>query len=178
MSKENKDMKEEALEWVKSFAVVIVLALIIKSFLFDSTTIDGTSMAPTLSNGDRLIVNKIVLRMRKPERGEIITFHAPNSNKDFIKRVIALSGDTVEFVDGKVLVNDKELDENYIDPGVYTDSGLQSYYEVPKGFVFVLGDNRNPGGSTDSRILGPIDENSIVSIAMFRFFPFTRIRNF
>lgn len=172
---ENKDEKDEMMEWIKSLAFAIIIAIIIKSFLIDSTRIDGLSMYPTLKNNDRLLVNKISTYFREPSRGEIIVFHAPDSDKDYIKRIIGIPGDLIEIQYGKVYVNGNLLTEDYIEKGVRTFTDESSVWEVPAEQYFVLGDNREPGQSKDSRYFGTIDRKSITSYAMIRYYPFNKI---
>ena len=174
---ENKEKKEgnELVEWIKSLLTAVAIAIVIKLFIIDSTQIDGLSMFPTLEHKDRLLVSKISTFFREPRRCEIVVFHAPDTNKDYIKRVIGLPGDVVEIIDGDVYVNGKKIEEDYIENGVETTTGDIYKWEVPAGSYFVLGDNRKPGQSKDSRLFGTIDEKSIVSYAFLRYFPFNKI---
>ncbi len=172
----SSSVKNSAMEWIKSILIALVLAFVIKTFLFNSTKVMGSSMQPTLHENDRIFVNKIVYVIKSPERGDIITLHAPDKeNTEYIKRIIGLPGDKVSIEDGKVILNGNELKENYIDPDSYTDTHLDSEWTVPEGQVFVLGDNRAPGASKDSRVLGTIDEDEIVGRAGIRYFPFNRL---
>jgi signal peptidase I len=167
--------KNEAMEWIKSIALAVIIAVLIKTFIFNTTYVLGFSMYPTLYEKDRLFTNKIVLYFSEPNRGDIVVLKAPdNPNKDYIKRVIAVGGDTVEIKDGKVYLNDSLLNESYIEEGIYTHTYNQNYWEVPEGYVFVLGDNRAEGASKDSRYLGCIPVESIKGKANFRYFPFDK----
>jgi len=172
--KNNKnDKKSEAMEWIKSIVFAVVIALLIKSFVFNTTYVLGSSMYPTLYEKDRLFTDKVSLYFKSPKRGNIIVLKAPDvANKDYIKRVIGIAGDTVEIKDGKVYLNGKVLKENYILGDSYTLTYDKSKWEVPKGYVFVLGDNREQGASKDSRYFGCIPVDSIKGIANFRYFPF------
>lgn len=108
MSDDEKKGNTEAFEWVKSIALAIAIALLIKTFVFNTTYVLGNSMYPTLLEKDRLFALKIPLYFGGPEIGDIIVLEAPdNPDKDYIKRVIALSGDKVEIIDGRVYVNDR-----------------------------------------------------------------------
>lgn len=175
---ENKEKKEgnELIEWIKSLLTAVAIAIVIKLFIIDSTQIDGLSMFPTLEHNDRLLVSKISTFFREPRRGEIVVFHAPDTKKDYIKRVIGIPGDVVEILDGDVFVNEEKIEEDYIEKGVATTTGDIYKWEVPAGTYFVLGDNRKPGQSKDSRFFGVVDEKSIVSYAFLRYFPFNKIR--
>ncbi len=169
----NKDVKNEAVEWVKSILLAIVIAVFIKTFIFNTTYVLGNSMYPTLHEKDRLFSNRISLYFSSPDRGDIVVLKAPDvENKDYIKRVIGISGDTVAIIDGKVYLNGNLLEEDYIEEDAYTDTYGENYWEVPEDHVFVLGDNRAEGASKDSRYFGCIPIKSIKGIANYRYFPF------
>ncbi len=176
MSADKKSAKDSAVEWIKSIVIALAIAFFIKTFLFNSTLVKGSSMQPTLHENDRIFVNKIIYRINEPERGDIITLHAPDrENTEYIKRVIGVPGDEVEITDGKVIVNGKVLEEPYTAPGAYTNTYDKNKWKVPEGKIFVLGDNREPGASKDSRSLGLIEESSVVGRAGLRYYPFSRI---
>ncbi len=173
MEQDNKDIKKEILEWTKSILLAIVIAVLIKTFIFNTTYVLGNSMYPTLHEKDRLFSNKIPLYFSGPQRGEIVVLKAPDfPNKDYIKRVIGIGGDTVAIIDGKVYLNGELLKEDYIEEGSYTQVYGDNYWEVPEGYVFVLGDNREEGASKDSRYFGCVPVESIKGITSFRYFPF------
>lgn len=170
--KNNKDMKSETIEWIKSILTAIVIAILIKTFIFNTTYVLGNSMYPTLHEKDRLFANKISLYFSGPSRGDVIVLKAPDApGKDYIKRVIGIEGDTVEIKDGKVYLNGELLEEEYIDIDSYTHAYNESIWEVPEGHLFVLGDNRAEGASKDSRYFGCIDIKSVKGITGFRYFP-------
>lgn len=172
-------IKSEAIEWAKSIAIAVVLAFLLKTFVFNSTKVVGTSMFPTLSENDRVFVNKIVYDISEPQRGDIITLEAPDrEDAEYIKRIIGLAGDTVEIKEGKVYVNGEQLVEDYIAEGAYTDAYDTSKWEIPEGYVFVMGDNRAFRASKDSRSLGLIEVDSIVGKASIRYFPLDKIDKF
>jgi len=165
--------KKEIYEWAKSIIAAIIIAVLIKTFLFNTTYVLGNSMYPTLHERDRLFTNKIVYIIGEPKRGDVVVLKAPDDpGKDYIKRVIGLAGDTVEIKSGKVYVNDDVLEEDYIDEDAYTYSYEDSVWKVPDGYVFVLGDNRNRGASKDSRYLDSISMDALKGKAVFRYFPF------
>jgi len=171
----NKDEKpkSEVFEWIKSIGTAIIIAVLIKTFVFNTTYVLGNSMYPTLHERDRLFALKVPLYFDGPTRGDVIVLEAPdNVDKDYIKRVIGIEGDKVEIIDGKVYVNDVILEEDYIDGGAFTHIYNESSWTVPSGQVFVLGDNREEGASKDSRYFGCIDIDSVKGVTGFRYFPF------
>lgn len=172
MSQDKKEKrKNEVFEWIKSILFAVIIAIIIKTFIFNTTYVLGNSMYPTLHEKDRLFTNKILYIVDEPSRGDIVVLHAPDErNKDYIKRVIGIEGDVVRITDGSVYLNDKKLDEEYVSPNSYTNEELQ--IEVGKGEVFVLGDNRLKNASKDSRYFGTVDIDEITGKAFFRYYPF------
>lgn len=174
--------QNEVWEWVKALLIAAALVFIIRYFIFAPFIVEGPSMQPNFYTGERLIVNKIIYSIRKPHRGEVIVFHA-KAGKDYIKRVIALPGETVKIANNKVFVNDKELDEPYIKEAVEefskkggTYNANFNEYKVPEGTIFAMGDNRPD--SSDSRMLdavGPVPYDKIVGRADFIFWPVNKI---
>ena len=175
MENNNKDegKKSETFEWIKSIGTAIIIAVLIKAFVFNTTYVLGNSMLPTLHEKDRLFALKVPLYFDGPHRGDVIVLEAPDTNnKDYIKRVVGIEGDKVEIIDGKVYVNNEVLVEEYIDDNAFTHIYNESSWEVGPGEVFVLGDNREEGASKDSRYFGNIAIDSIKGITGFRYFPF------
>jgi signal peptidase I len=160
----------EAREWVISILVAVVLAFVIKSFLFDFVLVQGSSMYPTLKNGERLVINKIEYEIGSPDYGDIVVLKH-SANVDYVKRVIGKGGDTIEVKNSKVYRNGEMLDEPYVN----TEKSYEDFAQVtvPEGKYFVMGDNR--AVSLDSRYasVGFIDEDSIIGHVVFRFWPFT-----
>ena len=137
----------EVKDWVISILIALALAFFIRQFIVELYVVEGPSMRPTLASGERLIVNKFIYSFRSPARGEILVFRYPrDTSKDFIKRVIAVPGDTIRIADSKVFVNNILLKENYI---LEPTKGSYPEVTVPAGRYYVLGDNR--GNSEDSR---------------------------
>lgn len=160
----------EIIEWIKSLAIAGLLAIIIHTFLFAVVIVSGPSMETTLHNNERLIMNKMVYNFNDPKHGDIIVFHA-TENDDYIKRVIGLPGDTVEYRNNQLFLNGEPVDEPYLNDSTYTND-----YEpliLPEGSYFVMGDNRL--NSTDSRIIGPISEDQIVGRVSLLIWPLNRI---
>lgn len=178
--------KRAAIEWVVLIGAALIIALVIKTFLFQAFYIPSESMVPTLKVGDRVLVNKLSYDLHDVHRGDIVVFRAPAEARsdgidDLVKRVIGLPGDTVTWrKDGQVYVNDKPLDEPYLPAGTRTTyEGVPqgcvapadgvSGCKVPAGHLFMMGDNRT--ASRDSRYFGPIKESSIVGRVFVRIWP-------
>lgn len=140
-------ISKEARSWIISLVSAVAVALLIRTFIVELYVVDGPSMQPTLQDGERLVVNKFIYYWREPKRGEVVIFRYPRDHsRVFIKRVIAIGGDTIEIKDGHVLVNDALVNEDYIAEKTRTEYPKQT---VPEGTIFVCGDNRR--NSLDSR---------------------------
>ena len=155
--------------------MAVVLAFLIREFIVELYIVDGPSMQPTLQSQERLVVNKFIYGLRDPERGEILVFEYPRDRKrDFIKRVIGVPGDTVEIKEGRVFVNDQLLSEDYI---LEKTSGDYPKSVVPKGTIFVMGDNRN--NSEDSRFadVGFVPYELVKGKAVLVFWPIEQLKS-
>lgn len=138
---------EELKSWIVSITSAVLVAIFIRYFIVELYVVDGPSMQPTLQDGERLVVNKFIYHWRNPTRSEVVIFRYPRDHsRDFIKRVIAVGGDTIEIKDGHVFVNDALVNEDYIAEKTRTEYPKQT---VPEGTLFVCGDNRR--NSLDSR---------------------------
>ena len=169
---------------IKTVFIALVLALGIRTFLFTPVLVDGVSMMPTLKDHSRMIVNKIIYKIHQPKRFDIVVFHA-TPTKDYIKRVIGLPGDTVEYKNDVLYINGKPYKEPYLnqykkettDGPLTEDFNLEEVIgrkTVPKGEVFVLGDNRRV--SKDSRIIGAVPMDKILGKADVVFWPFSEAK--
>lgn len=180
MKKEKKE-KQEFWEWTKALLIAFGVAFVIRYFLFTPIVVDGDSMMPTLADGDRMVVNKINYKINKPERFDIVVFHAPE-NKNYIKRVIGLPGEHISYENDQLYVNGKQISEPYlkvfknellIGTGTLTeDFSLEDIIQlkkIPEGHVFVLGDNRRY--SKDSRIIGVVPIEEIIGDTSMVFWP-------
>ena len=198
------DVKKEIKEWLIAIVVALVVALLIRYFVFTPTMVKQTSMYPTLKDGERLFLSRMIRNFKGiPKRGDIITFEAPYANaqdkenpkayyqnnyslmtrfvrnflelggkRSYIKRVIALPGEKIDIIDGKVYINDVLLEENYLEEGLETimiSGGKFDSVIVPEGYIYVMGDNR--AGSQDSRVFGCIPLNKIEGKVKFRIWP-------
>lgn len=161
--------RKELMEWVQAFVIAVVLALLIRGFVFEIVQVDKTSMVPTLEPRDRLISLKITYKFGEPERGDIITFKAPGNNGEiYIKRLIALPGDIVEIYDNMVFINGKELNEPYINE----PTKGEYYGQVPEDSFFAMGDNRNKSLDSRDPSVGFIPMDSLLGKAKIRVWPF------
>jgi signal peptidase I len=167
---------EELVAWLKTLASAAVYATLIVTFGFQVARVEGHSMAPTLSDQDRLIVNKLAYRIGEPHIGDIVMLYYPNDpNKSFVKRVIAEEGDQVRIVDGIVYRNDIRLDDSFVpaDFRSHDDWGPQV---IPEGYYFVMGDHRN--NSSDSRHWGFVPKKYIIGKVQLRWWPLSHARMF
>ncbi len=167
---------EEFVAWVKTLASAAVYATLIVTFGFQVARVEGQSMAPTLIDQDRLIVNKLIYRLTEPHRSEIVMLYYPiDPDKSFVKRVIAEEGDAVEIDRGQVFVNNVSLPDEYVpqDYRSYEDYGPTI---VPKGYYFVMGDHRN--NSSDSRHWGMVPKKYIIGRVQLRWWPIPTARFF
>ena len=159
----------EIKDWIVSIVVAVALAMFIRTFIVELYVVDGPSMRPTLESEQRLVVNKFIYRFHPPEKGDVLVFQYPRDpSRDFIKRVIAVPGDTIEIREGRVLVNDQLLTEDYILEKTRSEYPKST---VPEGHIFVMGDNRN--NSEDSRFadVGFVPYDLIKGKAMLVFWP-------
>ena len=168
--------KDELIAWFKTLASAAVYATLIVTFGFQVARVEGLSMAPTLEDQDRLIVNKLAYRIGEPRRGDIVMLYYPiNPDKSFVKRVIAEEGDTVRIVDGRVYVNDVPMDDSFVPPEFrsHDDYGPEV---VKEGYYFVMGDHRN--NSSDSRHWGLVPKKYIIGKVQLRWWPLPHARVF
>ena len=161
-------------EVVITVAVAFVLIFgFVRPFVVEPFWIPSASMVPTLEVGDRLFANKFVYRFWEPERGDIVVFDDVEGGEDeLIKRVVAVSGDKVRIVNGELRLNGEVQDEPYV-LSQPPDGSVYGPERVPKGHVFVMGDNR--GNSADSRVFGLLPVENIRGEAFLRFWPLSRI---
>lgn len=197
--KVKKSIARETMEWIGSFFIAFAAAVIIKYFIFTPTLVKKGSMTPTILDGERVLINKLVKTFDgEYKRGDIITFEQPvgvdfekgvaeynpidglreffthevleMGKVSFIKRIIGVAGDHVYIENGDVFVNDEKIEEDYLPEGTETPRNGQLYdIVVPEGHVFAMGDNR--GGSTDCRAFGCIPLEEIDGRVTYRIWP-------
>lgn len=179
--------------------LAFVLAILLKTFLVQAFYIPSTSMVPTLEVNDRILVNKVVFNVRDPVRGEVVVFHeegvgpegvsgtlhdlaaglgiVPPAQKDFVKRIIGLPGETVEVRDGVVFIDGAELPEATRDEGGYLQARSRDDFgpmEVPEGEYFLMGDNR-PNSADSRSSLGTVKFEELVGRAFVVIWPPGRV---
>lgn len=169
-------VRAELVAWLRTLGSAAVYATLIVTFGFQVARVEGQSMAPTLQDQDRLIVNKAVYKLSAPRRGDIVMLYYPvNPDKSFVKRVIAEEGDTVKIADGRVFVNDLPLDDSYV-PAEYRSHDDWGPQMIPDGYYFVMGDHRN--NSSDSRHWGMVPKRYIIGRVQVRWWPVPDARLF
>ena len=160
---------EEMVAWLKTLASAAVYATLIVTFGFQVARVEGQSMAPTLADQDRLIVNKFAYRVGEPQIGDIVMLYYPNDpKKSFVKRVIAEEGDQVRIVNGKVYRNDVLMDDSFV-PAEFRSHDDWGPQVIPEGYYFVMGDHRN--NSSDSRHWGFVPSKYIIGKVQLRWWP-------
>jgi signal peptidase I len=173
--KKPRSPTKQIIEWLILIGSALLIALLIKAFLFQAFYIPSESMVPTLKKNDRVLVNKLSYRLHDVHRSDIVVFEAPPGQedqvKDLVKRVIGLPGDTVEGREGHVYVNGEPLEEDYLPDGTVTEPF--DAQKVPPDHYWVMGDNRSR--SRDSRWFGFIPEDDIVGRVFLRIWPPTRL---
>ena len=179
-----KSSSRNAMEWVAVIGGAIIIAVIVRTFVFQTFWIPSPSMSPTLVKNDRVLVNKLSYKFHDIHRGDVVVFERPDTEldttvKDLIKRVVGLPGERVSVVDGVVKINGRTLEEPYTHglpsvyqtcgPGEVTGIDTPAGLKIPKDHIFVMGDNRT--NSSDSRCFGPIKESLVVGRAFFLMWP-------
>lgn len=177
------EWKKEGIEWIKAFAIGIIIFAFIRTFFFSNYVVEGESMMPTLQNGNKLVVNKLGYQVGDLNRFDVIVFHA-NEKEDFVKRIIGLPGDRIEYRNDQLYVNGHKYKEPFLDvykqkakgvqlTGDFTLKELTGENTVPEGKLFVLGDNRL--GSWDSRHFGFVSVKQVVGKVDLRYWPLNEL---
>ncbi|KOS60351.1 signal peptidase I [Lysinibacillus agricola] len=178
--------KSEFLEWIKAIAFALLVAFVIKQFLFTPVLVKGASMMPTLEDHDRVIVNKIGPKFKSFDRFDIVVIQM-NEETNYIKRIIGLPGDKIEYKDDQLYINGKKYSEPYLDQykkeqkdtGSLTfDFTLEQYLgetTVPEGHYFVLGDNRRISNDSRNPEVGFIPKERIMGTTSIICWPIEHI---
>jgi signal peptidase I len=162
-------------EWTLVVLVAITSALLVRAYVVQQFAVEGESMLSTLHDGDRVLVNRLSYRLHEPRRGDVVVlkrFDVGTTERDLIKRVIALPGETVEIRSCVVYIDNRPMTEPYIDPIIQQRDGCggdQPALLVPEGQVYVLGDHR--GRSSDSRVFGPVSNDMLIGRAFVIIWP-------
>jgi signal peptidase I len=157
---------------LESLVIAVLLAVLLRAFVFVPRVIPSGSMIPTLYEKDRIIVSKITYRFHQPERGDVMVFRYPlDPKRNYVKRIIGLGGETVVLSDNKLYINDRLVSETYLPPDTtFYDFGP---IKVPPESYFVLGDNRM--NSQDSRVWGFVERRLVIGKAVLLYWPPDRI---
>ncbi|WP_263410036.1 signal peptidase I [Terriglobus tenax] len=170
---QTKQSSRQVTGWIRDFMISIAISAFIIIFLYQPVVVEGTSMLPRLEDQDRLFINKIAYRVGQIHRGDVVVFNYPRDpSKSYIKRVIALPGDTLEIRHGRVYVNGYMVPEPYV-PARYRDERSLSQQMIDPGQYWVMGDHRSV--SSDSRDFGAVDRKFIYGKAVLVFWPFDQL---
>lgn len=162
---------------IKDLILILLIAFIINSFLFQNAVVSGNSMSPTLKDKNIVLVDKISYRFSKPARGDIVVFpYKENHSTKYIKRIIALPNDRIDIKNDGIYINSEKLNEEYILEEMFSFGNVDFPLTVPEGEYFVLGDNRND--SIDSRYsdIGFIPKDRLIGKVILRIWPLNRIK--
>jgi signal peptidase I len=158
--------------WARDLVVSLFIAGIFIVFLYQPVKVEGTSMMPQLLDQERIFINKFVYKFDSIQRGDVVVFWYPlDPTKSYVKRVVGLPGDDVRVAAGKVLINGKQLDEDYVRPE-YLDHGNAPAVHVNADHYYVMGDHRN--SSNDSRAWGTVARSYIYGKAVLVYWPMNR----
>lgn len=164
--------KHERMSTLTFCIIVLVISICLRIFVLGTISVDGPSMQPTLYTGEHVMINKLETYFSLPDRYDIVVCKFVGTDKNFIKRVVALPGETVEVKNGEVLVNGEALkDDKYGQGKRPQDMAVQT---VPEDCVFVMGDNR--GNSADSCVYGPVPKKLIEGVAFCVVWPFDSLK--
>ena len=178
-----EQIKTESIEWLKAIGMGMIIFIFFRMFFFSNYVVEGESMMPTLQDGNKLVVNKIGYHIGELHRFDVIVFHA-NEEEDYVKRIIGLPGDRIEYLEDQLYINGKKVNEPYLDKyreellgerltGNFTLQEITGENVVPEGHIFVLGDNRL--GSRDSREFGFVSVDQVVGKVNLRYWPMEEI---
>ncbi len=165
----SKNLLPDVRAWIRDIVVSLAIAGVVIVFLYQPVKVEGNSMMPELADQERIFINKFIYRFENIERGDVVVFWYPlDPAKSYIKRVIGLPGETVQFVNGEVFVNGRRLPEPYV-PLEYRDRQNLGPIHIPPDEFFVLGDHRT--SSNDSRVWGTVERKYIYGKAVFVYWP-------
>lgn len=184
MGKDSNYTAAVYLHFAMKLICVVLAVVILRIFVFEPNYVDGESMQTTLMNKERVLVEKVSYWFTEPKRGDIVIVHFPDRSELFVKRIIAVGGETISIKNGFVYINGEQLDESEyagiwygnIYRTVHTLGSVNGSYTVPYGYVFVMGDNRNESHDSRAQDVGPIALEEIVGRAVYVIWPLDKIR--
>ena len=177
-NREKKSLWRELLEWVICIVVAVLITLVLRNFVFSLVRVEGSSMAPTLSDGDRLVMIRLGYT---PQRGDIVVVDPDNGSiAPYIKRIIGMPGDVIEFTRGyagdvMIEINGDLQEEEYISSEFYSGQIGEGSYIVPEEHVFVMGDNRPNSKDSRNSSVGCIPYKNVLGETVFRIWPLDKI---
>ena len=178
--------KNELVEWLKAIVIGAIFAIAIRTFIFTPISVQGASMMPTYEDGDRVIVNKIGKAISDFKRFDIVVFKATES-EDYIKRIIGVPEYYIEYKNDELYINGEKYEEPYLEQSKlelndigdltydFTLEEITGFYNIPKGYYFVLGDNRRVSNDSRNPNVGLISTDEILGKASVRFYPMDSI---
>lgn len=171
----HKFIFREIADFLKTMVFFLSIIILFRMFVFANFEVSGESMANNFHDGEKLIVSKLDYKFIKPERFDVIIFKA-NEKQDFIKRVIGLPGEKVEYKNNLLYINDQPIEESYLEQNTYDFKlgDILQYDKVPKNHVFVLGDNRTNSLDSRSKEVGFVSYDQIIGKVKMRYLPFNR----
>ncbi len=162
--------KKEIIDWAKTIVFAVIVGLVLRMFVFQVVGVQQSSMYPTLAEGQNLFIYKLAYTLGEPKRGDIIIVKI-SETQNYVKRVIALAGETVEIKNSAVYINGRKLEEDYLVEGLKYDDFAAVC--VPEDSIFVMGDNRPYSLDSRSASIGFITEENIIARVLCRLKPFT-----
>lgn len=171
MVRKKESQKREFRGWVFSLCAAVVIALMLRFFVFEFIRVEGESMLPTLYTNEYVFMEKVTYWFSEPQRGDIIICSFPNRTDTFVKRVIGIGGDVIEVSGGIVYINGEPHSE-YFSGTMNTD---MSPVTVPENHVFVMGDNRNASMDSTNSSIGPLPDSMVKGKALFVIWPLDNI---
>ncbi len=177
---EMKKHLNDTREWVLTIIVTIIIIFVIRTYIFSPVIVEGDSMNPTLIEGDRLFINKIGKYVGEIDRLDVVVFKSKNS-KHYIKRVVGMPGDNIQFIDNRLYIDNQLVSENYViedeQQRDLTLNTLYGYEKIPDDYYFVLGDNRPNSMDSRQRSIGLVHESQILGSSNLIVWPLNRIQN-
>ncbi len=175
VSQKSMNMRKEIFEWIQAIVIALVIALLIRSYVFSLIKVNGHSMQPTLYHNERLVVTKL---MYTPRQGDVIILDPPaHQQGPYVKRVVAVGGQTIDidYDNQKVYLDGVELQEDYIKESISSRGNIKLPMRVPENTVFVLGDNRNNSRDSRYRDIGVVPHENIIGKVTIRIWPLDKI---